>query len=53
LSDLNGTDVYTHGATPAGVFRELLSLFVRHHHQPKVRQMTVIFAVRNERFQAA
>jgi hypothetical protein len=43
LSDLNGTDVYTHGATPAGVFRELLSAFVRHHHEPTVRQMTVIF----------
>jgi hypothetical protein len=33
LSDLNGTDVYTHGGTPAGVFR----------NQPTVRQMTVIF----------
>ena len=43
LSDLNGTDVYTHGGTPAGVFRELLSAFVRHHNQPTVRQMTVIF----------
>ena len=37
LSDLNGTDVYTHGGTPAGVFRELLSAFVRHHNQPTVR----------------
>lgn len=26
-----------------GVFRELLSAFVRHHNQPTVRQMTVIF----------
>ena len=43
LSDLNGTDVYAHGGTPAGVFRELLSAFVRHHNQPTVRQMTVIF----------
>jgi hypothetical protein len=43
LSDLNGTDVYVHGGTPAGVFRELLSAFVRHHNQPTVRQMTVIF----------
>jgi hypothetical protein len=43
LSDLNGTDVYTHGGTSAGVFRELLSAFVRHHNQPTVRQMTVIY----------
>jgi len=43
LSDLNGTDVYAHGGTPAGVFRELLSAFVRHRNQPTVRQMTVIF----------
>jgi hypothetical protein len=33
----------THGGTPAGVFRELPSAFVRHHNQPTVRQMTVIF----------
>jgi len=43
LSDLNGTDVYVHGGTPSGVFRELLSAFVRHHNQPTVHQMTVIF----------
>jgi hypothetical protein len=43
LSDLNGTDVYVHEGTPAGVFRELLSAFVRHRSQPTVRQMTVIF----------
>ena len=43
LSDLNGTDVYSHGGTPAGVFRELLSAFVRQRNQPTVRQMTVIF----------
>ena len=50
LSDLNGTDIYTHGATPAGVFRELLSAFVRQHRQPTVRQMTVIFeALRKNR----
>ena len=43
LSDLNGTGVYAHSGTPAGVFYELLSAFVRHHNQPTVRQMTVIF----------
>jgi hypothetical protein len=43
LSDLKGTDVHPHGGTPAGVFRELLSAFVRHHSQSTVRQMTMIF----------
>lgn len=32
-----------HGGTPTGVFRELLSAFVRHRNQPTARQMTVIF----------
>jgi hypothetical protein len=48
LSDLNGTDVYVHGGTPSGVFRELLSAFVRHHNQPTVHQMTVIFEALRE-----
>jgi hypothetical protein len=43
LSDLNGTDVYTHGGTPAGVFRTLLSAFVRQRSQPTVEQMNVIY----------
>ena len=29
--------------SPASVFRELLSAFVRHRNLPTVRQMTVIF----------
>jgi hypothetical protein len=43
LSDLNGTDVYTHGGTPQGVFRTLLSAFLRQRSQPTVGQMNVIF----------
>jgi hypothetical protein len=48
LSDLNGTDTYVHGGTPSGVCRELLSAFVRHHNQPTVHQMTVIFEALRE-----
>jgi len=44
LSDLNGTDVYAHGGTPAGVFRELLSASCG-TTTTTVRQMTVIFEV--------
>ena len=43
LSDLNGTDVYTHGGTPEGVFRTLMSAFVRQRSQPTVGQMNVIY----------
>jgi hypothetical protein len=43
LSDLDGTDVYTHGGTPEGVFRTLLSAFVRQRSQPTVGQMNVIY----------
>ena len=43
LSDLNGTDVYTHGGTPGGVFSTLLSAFVRQRSQPTVEQMNVIY----------
>jgi hypothetical protein len=43
LSDLNGTDVYVHGGSSIGVFRELLSAFVRQRRQPTVGQMTKIY----------
>lgn len=43
LSDLNGTDIYTHGGTPEGVFRTLLSAFIRQRSQPTVGQMNVIY----------
>jgi hypothetical protein len=43
LSDLNGTDVYVHGGSATGVFRELLSAFVRQRRQPTVGQMNSIY----------
>jgi hypothetical protein len=43
LSDLNGTDVYVHGGSVSGVFRELLSAFVRERRQPTLGQMTAIY----------
>jgi len=43
LSDLNGTDVYIHGGSVSGVFRELLSAFVRERRPPTVGQMTTIY----------
>src|SRR5436305_6946478 len=43
LSDLNGTDVYIHGGTPEGVFRELAKAFVRVTRQPTVKQMHTIY----------
>lgn len=43
LSDLNGTDVYIHGATILGVFREFGNIFVRSHRQPSVQQMRTIY----------
>jgi hypothetical protein len=43
LSDLSGTDVYVHGGTPAGVFRELRNALVLVDHQPTVIQMASIY----------
>lgn len=43
LSDLNGTDVYIHGGTPEGLFRELATAFVRVTRQPTVQQMRTIY----------
>jgi hypothetical protein len=43
LSDMNGTDVYIHGGTVRGVFREFCSAFVRSHRQPTVLQMARIY----------
>jgi hypothetical protein len=43
LSDLDGTDVYIHGATIQGVFREFGNIFVRGHRQPSVQEMMVIY----------
>ncbi len=43
LSDLNGTDVYVHGGTPEGIFRELAKAFVRETRQPTVIQLRTIY----------
>jgi hypothetical protein len=43
LSDLNGTDVYAHGGTAEGVFRELAKAFVRLSRQPTVKQLRTIY----------
>jgi len=43
LSDLNGTDVYVHGGTANGVFRELAKAFVRLTRQPTVKQLRTIY----------
>jgi hypothetical protein len=43
LSDLNGTDVYVHGGTPSGVFRQLSNAFVRSRTQPTIAEMTRIY----------
>lgn len=42
LSDLAGTDVYIHGGTIRGVFRELCNAFIR-HRPPTVQQMSEIY----------
>lgn len=43
LSDINGTEIYVHGGTVAGVFRELCNAFVRERLQPSVQQMNDIY----------
>lgn len=43
LSDLNGTDVYVHGGTVHGVFRELCSAFVRRTNAPTIDDMDFIY----------
>ena len=42
LSDLAGTDVYIHGGTPDGVFREIGNAFVRRKKHPTVQDITYI-----------
>jgi hypothetical protein len=45
LSDLAGTDIYVHDATPEGVFRELGNAFVRLRKAPTVPQLQFNFAL--------
>ncbi len=49
LSDLDGTDVYIHGGTVRGVFRELCNAFVRTRRQPSVEQMMQIYRILRSR----
>ena len=51
LSDLDGTDVYVHGGTIRGVFRELGNAFLRTGRQPNVTQMMQIYRVLRAGFQ--
>jgi hypothetical protein len=50
LSDLDGTDVYIHGGTVRGVFRELCNAFVRNRRQPSVAQMMLIYRILRSNF---
>jgi hypothetical protein len=52
LSDLDGTDVYIHGGTVRGVFRELSNAFVRNRRQPSVAQMVQIYRILRLNFAA-
>ena len=45
LSDLNGTDVYVHGGTIRGVFRECGSMFVSGSRRATVPQMMAIYRI--------
>ncbi len=45
LSDIDGTDVYIHGGTVRGVFRELCAAFVRARPKPTVLQMMQIYRI--------
>ena len=50
LSDLDGTDVYIHGGTINGVFRECVNIFVYSNRQPTVQQMMSIYRKLRARF---
>lgn len=52
LSDLDGTDVYIHGGTVRGVFRELCTAFVRSERQPTVLEMMQTYRVLRSRFKS-
>jgi hypothetical protein len=50
LSDLDGTDVYIHGGTIKGVFREMGNAFVGSSRQPTVTEMSQIYRVLRAQF---
>jgi hypothetical protein len=43
LSDLDGTQVYVHGATATGMLRQLTNALVRSTHQPTVQQLKAVY----------
>jgi hypothetical protein len=43
LSDLNGTEVYIHGARPIGLFRALTNVLEKSRHRPTVQQLQGIY----------
>jgi hypothetical protein len=43
LSDLSGTDVYVHGGTVTGLFRELCNALIRSSRRPRVDQMVEVY----------
>jgi hypothetical protein len=45
LSDLNGTDPFVYGSSPAGILREIRNALARHDMQPTAEQMWDIFDV--------
>jgi hypothetical protein len=43
LSDLSGTDIYTHGGTIRGVFQQLCHAFINEERQPSVGEMMAVY----------
>ena len=48
LSDLNGTDPFIYGSSPAGILREIRNALARHDMQPTAEQMLEMFEVLRE-----
>jgi hypothetical protein len=43
LSDIAGTDVYVHGGTVGGIFKQLANAFIREERQPTVTGMQSVY----------
>lgn len=43
LSDLSGTDIYIHGGTIHGIFRQLCNAFINQDRQPSVTEMISVY----------
>jgi hypothetical protein len=50
LSDLNGTDPFIYGSTPAGIFREIGNALARRDVKPTAQQMQEMFDALREDF---